>query len=399
MKAKWSIYLAASLLVACGGGGGGSGSSDSPPPAPPPATSTGVFLDSPVINIGYRTATQSGVTNAQGEYSYLPGETVTFFIGDLEFPAVAASGTVTPLELAGASNTNDPIVVNMIRLLQTLDRDGNPDNGITITENAKGTATQVNFALSTTDFANSSAVLTLIQNGGQDTPALALVSETAALAHFESQLIEGGVIQQPTSIVGTWILTQRPATHIGEADLSIIVFLPNGTYYQADVNEINEGSGLEYGTYTYSNNTLSVTTTVDTNGDAGLGGGSIANIALGQNTFTFPTDDERESGNYTFTRAASDGIIGTWLVDGGTTLFVFLNDGEYIGFEPIEENGFVGIEWGPYVFANNDLQFTQAIDTSGESLASHADITTAMVEGNTLTLTEATDGDVVFARQ
>lgn len=52
----------------------------------------GILLDSPVINIGYRAATQEGTTNAQGEFNFVEGETVTFFIGDLEFPDVEATG-------------------------------------------------------------------------------------------------------------------------------------------------------------------------------------------------------------------------------------------------------------------------------------------------------------------
>ncbi|MET4692366.1 hypothetical protein [Endozoicomonas lisbonensis] len=64
---KFHVHLAltviALLLTACGGGSGSSSSSSS-------ATSfTGQFLDSPVQNIGYRTATQEGFTNEQGESS------------------------------------------------------------------------------------------------------------------------------------------------------------------------------------------------------------------------------------------------------------------------------------------------------------------------------------------
>ena len=57
------------LLTACGGGGSSEGE-----PEPKAAPQTGVFLDSPVINIGYKTETLSGVTNTQGEYEYLSGE-------------------------------------------------------------------------------------------------------------------------------------------------------------------------------------------------------------------------------------------------------------------------------------------------------------------------------------
>ena len=151
-------------------------------------SNTGVFLDSPVINIGYRTETLQGVTSSLGEYEYITGETVTFFIGDLEFPAVTAKGIVTPLDLAETADINNSKVVNMIRLLQTLDQDGNPDNGLMITDTAKSTATQVDFTLSVLDFENSTAITALITNAGQAPPVSSLVTTTSALSYFQGQL-------------------------------------------------------------------------------------------------------------------------------------------------------------------------------------------------------------------
>lgn len=174
-------------LFACSDDSGNSASSDDD--GSTTATSTGIFVDGAVINIGYQTATQSGYTNDAGEFSYIEGETVTFNIGDLELPATAAKSTMTPLDIAGVEDVNDTTVVNIIRLLQTLDQDGNPDNGITITESAHNTATtQVNFSLGEVEFAGSDAVTAFISNAGQNTPVTGLVNTADAIAHFESQL-------------------------------------------------------------------------------------------------------------------------------------------------------------------------------------------------------------------
>ena len=108
------------LMIGCGGSGGKSSTNNSSAPIannPPPTVSsaavvasaaassntpksqatssaapllTGVFLDAAVMNIGYRTASQQGFTNANGEFNYRPGEMITFFIGNLEFPPVMA---------------------------------------------------------------------------------------------------------------------------------------------------------------------------------------------------------------------------------------------------------------------------------------------------------------------
>ena len=159
-----------------------------------PASNTGVFLDSAVINIGYRTETLEGVTNLKGEYSYLAGETVTFFIGDLEFPVTAAKGIVTPLDLAKATNTNNTTVINIIRLLQTLDQDGDPANGLTITDMAISVATQVDFSISESDFQTLPAITSLIANAGQDDSTITeLVSTADAVAHFKDSLDENEI--------------------------------------------------------------------------------------------------------------------------------------------------------------------------------------------------------------
>ncbi|MBU2869339.1 PKD domain-containing protein [Colwellia sp. E2M01] len=161
--------------------------------------STGVFLDSAVINIGYRTETLEGVTNSLGEYNYLPGETVTFFIGDLEFPAVTAKGTVTPLDLAETDKTNDTTVVNIIRLLQTLDQDSDPANGLTITDTAISVATPVDFSLSESEFEALPAITSLIANAGQDDSTInTLISTDDAIAHFQETLYSNSDISETT---------------------------------------------------------------------------------------------------------------------------------------------------------------------------------------------------------
>ncbi len=193
IKTKQLIGITAlSLLAACGGGGGGTNSDDGSE-GKSQETQIGVFLDSPVINVDYQTETLSGVTNSSGQYEYIPGETVTFSIGDLKFPVTNAQSTVTPIDIANAQSASDTTVLNMIRLLQTLDADGNPANGITITDAAKAAATQVDFT--SLEFESLSVVTNLISNAGQDNATQDLVSSQDALAHFESELEKNGLIE------------------------------------------------------------------------------------------------------------------------------------------------------------------------------------------------------------
>ena len=149
----------------------------------------GVFLDSPVVNIDYRTESSEGVTNAQGLFEYLPGESVTFFIGDLVFPTVTAKGTVTPLDLAGTTDINDPKVVNMIRFLQSLDVYKDPLTDITIAESIKTFITPVDFNLSVSEFENSAPIMDLIANVSNTNFGFNnLVTTASAISNFQIQL-------------------------------------------------------------------------------------------------------------------------------------------------------------------------------------------------------------------
>jgi hypothetical protein len=116
-----SLLVTVSFLTACGSG-------DSVAPV-----KQGVFVDAPVEGLGFVTTSGlAGTTDANGIFNYLANDRVTFSLGSVNFPAVVAGGVVTPLDLVGASSANDPGALSIARLLQSVDSDGNPDNGITV---------------------------------------------------------------------------------------------------------------------------------------------------------------------------------------------------------------------------------------------------------------------------
>ena len=137
---KELLLVASCFLIGCGGGGG-STSEPAPvpapaPPPPEPTTLTGIFVDAAVEGLAFETASQSGFSNADGEFTYQQGEQIKFSIGAIEFPEISATDLITPFELFDTKNIEDLRVTNAIRLLQSLDADGEPENGITITEEA-----------------------------------------------------------------------------------------------------------------------------------------------------------------------------------------------------------------------------------------------------------------------
>lgn len=194
----WLLTTSLALgLSACGGGGGGS-SSD-------PVVETGIFVDSRVAGVNYRTETRSGVTTAQGEYNYVAGETVTFSIGSIILGSAAATGIVTPMSLVpGATDANNPFVTNIVKLLVSLDSDNNPDNGISINQTTMDAANSVtlNFNQPVNNFEADADVTAFMSALGET-----LVTTTVAQNHFQGSLKSTWDLSQwdsPTSNNSAW---------------------------------------------------------------------------------------------------------------------------------------------------------------------------------------------------
>ena len=140
----WSVSVTLFLAMVAGCGGLDSGVKS------PASALKGVFIDGPVGGINYSTPTFKGVTNAEGVFEYRAGETVTFSIGGLTLGSTTGKPVVTPMDIVpDAKNASDQRVVNICVVLQTLDQDGNPANGIMITEKTASFVTKYGM---TTDF-------------------------------------------------------------------------------------------------------------------------------------------------------------------------------------------------------------------------------------------------------
>ncbi len=126
--------LTAGILLFSGCGSSSSNSSDDDSTNEETATEiTGQFIDSEVSGLDYicSVSGMSGRTSAQGEYTCLNDEQVSFYLGELLLGRVDVADVITPLTLFP---NNEQAALNLARLLQTLDSDGDPDNGITIDE-------------------------------------------------------------------------------------------------------------------------------------------------------------------------------------------------------------------------------------------------------------------------
>lgn len=189
---------AALLLVACGGSDGGftpgdNGGGNEPVPL------SGIFIDSPVIGIDYATETQSGKTDENGSFDYFKGETITFSIGDTVFPSTAAKPIITPLDLVGTDDPTNQAVLNISRLLQSLDLDGNVNNGITIPVGAAAASTDLDFTIAKSEFEIASTNFVANAGGVRTT----LIDESVALTHLLETLLVPALTETTTLGSGT----------------------------------------------------------------------------------------------------------------------------------------------------------------------------------------------------
>ncbi|MEC8261278.1 MAG: hypothetical protein VX032_12715, partial [SAR324 cluster bacterium] len=149
----------------------------------------GVFLDSAVAGVGYSTSGGlGGFTDSEGTFHYKEGDIVTFEIGDISLGSVVATEKLTPVEVMGASGTADQKVINLSRLLQTLDADGDPSNGINIEESTRtamaGKTVNFDVPLDSFERANQSLTTAVGKN---------MVSVKKALKHLHSTLKDQGL--------------------------------------------------------------------------------------------------------------------------------------------------------------------------------------------------------------
>lgn len=208
---RFSVWAALCVSLAACGGGGGSGTNTTAP-----APLSGVFVDSAVSGFRYTTTTYDSSTDQDGTFMYAAGESVVFSIGDIDFPAVAAASLLSPFDLAGTTNTSDTALVNMARLLQTLDTDGDVDNGITIGEDAHTFAAgmTLNFASATFD----ADVANLIANSG--TVNTMLVDANTAIAHLVATVRPGGCTEDH-AMVG-WVASLTTNSHNVSGQATIV---------------------------------------------------------------------------------------------------------------------------------------------------------------------------------
>ena len=174
----------------------------------PGATNTGTFIDATVDGFEYsrfnpsfsqNPPTPKRLTGPNGQFEYVTGEWVTFTVGDIILGIADGQEFVTPADLrpsTGPALTRQELedrLVNLVRFLQSVDEDRDPDiNGISIPAIARTTlpANPIDFAVSVATFESSPDLLTYLSLVSIPTGANFLVPLGPAVAHFDATILD-----------------------------------------------------------------------------------------------------------------------------------------------------------------------------------------------------------------
>lgn len=241
---------ALTILSACDGG---SSASD---PAPAINYEMGSFVDSPVAGLAYKTKTVSGLTDEHGQFRYQKGELVEFSIGGIHLGTAEGQEIITPFNLLGAAPLTNELsitstlqsdavtsfdrVINISTLLQSLDSDGNPENGIDL-----GNADSV-FSESDLDF-NVKAGQFENQQTFQDALAKMNIDSHRTFIEAARHLYDSLDIEIESSLVGS-VLSQDNKQ---AKNLSTYTYNSNRLLESKETDFGNDGIVDQILTYTY----------------------------------------------------------------------------------------------------------------------------------------------------
>ncbi|MGI9259811.1 MAG: hypothetical protein ACR2QQ_13335 [Gammaproteobacteria bacterium] len=148
-----------------------------------------MFKDTNVSGLTFESGDETGITGADGAFTFEDGVPVEFSVGGVSIGSAPGGPLITPIDLVSGGTSATPQVQNIVRFLLMLDTDGDPSNGISISEAVRTMAemwSAVDFT--TGDLAN--VLVTIISDAASvdGTPHM-LPDAATAQTHLESTLI------------------------------------------------------------------------------------------------------------------------------------------------------------------------------------------------------------------
>lgn len=402
MKKTLICLALAGVLTACGGSDNNDSSQTENPP-PSSSNKIGVLTDGTIQGANYSINGVIKQTNERGEFEYQEGDEVTFSIGEIVIGKLKAASRITPQELANDEDTR----LNLMIFLQSLDKDGNHDNGIEIPSNLTPlSSAKIDFSLPTSEF------IEVLETELSKIPELTnpvVVTPEEAQENFRKAIFK--------DIAGIWSTTTNDD---GESSEVILVIDENGHYTLGEAipqDSDNEGNGLEKGEISLNSLTgdFTASTSIDTNTDWGLADPNqqrTMTLAFDGSQLTIQEKLNPQEGA-TFNRLENNvnGIIGAWQ-SATDHLFIFNANNTYFLLDPVGDDqpdeegscGDPGIEFGKYQVRDNKLYIDSRdilVDTNGCAGLSETGASSGLtlnIQANTLVLHPQGEGPVSLQR-
>jgi hypothetical protein len=328
---RGALAAAVALLVACGGGGEGGGGTPGGGDGgggQVTGSQSGILTDARIEGVRYTTSSGvTGVTDADGRYAYNPGDTVTFSVGSVVLGEVPATGIITPIQLAAGSEVK---LGNLLVVLQSLDGDGNPDNGINIpAASASALTASIDLGAALTGSATTS-LQGAMTAGGITSP---IKTAAESKQHF---------IDQATTLLASNVWVGRDESG---KPLFAIHMQPDGTYLMGEASPADDAGmpGYERGKVTVTDVntkgfTWSSSITADTNGEWGLSNPLSGEYFNVNGDALIVVDPEETTA---IAKADNDpaGIVGAWQPVGPAdhVLIVFQANGYFLFVDAVGE--------------------------------------------------------------
>jgi hypothetical protein len=234
-----SIITATLLLSGCGGGGSSSSTLTTPEATKNETTTkkgTGFYVDSAVEGVEFVCGDSTGVTDSNGTFTFDENSTCTFSLGDVVLREVSATNLVDSVVILEDN-------VTIARFLQSLDIDGNPDNGIEIDAGVRATLAEQNLtkvAKSDDDVAN---MVISLQN--TESYQGQMVTKEDAEAHItrtkESLKGENHIAMTSNITSASDDTTAEDSSHTGTGNMGVSGSASSSTEGSSD-NPISEAS-------------------------------------------------------------------------------------------------------------------------------------------------------------
>ncbi len=147
---------------------------------------SGQLFDTPLANMKYHSTHFSGVTSSLGEFLYKPNESISFSLGNYQFPQIKAAPKLNILTLLQTKQIT-PSVLNLSRLLQSISLKS-PEATLLLPDLNGFDLSHLDLSQPPSHFAKDSLVLSVLAKFGNQKNPLQLIPHQQALYQLQTRL-------------------------------------------------------------------------------------------------------------------------------------------------------------------------------------------------------------------